>query len=81
MIGAGGIERVVEITLNRAEKAMFDKSVEAVRGLVDACKASTPPSPDRRPRPLAASYRRRITRPPTSLLPAARQLVITAFCM
>ena len=23
---------------NRAEKAMFDKSVEAVRGLVDACK-------------------------------------------
>jgi malate dehydrogenase len=39
IIGAGGIERVVEISLNRAEKAMFDKSVEAVRGLVDACKA------------------------------------------
>ena len=38
VIGAGGIERVVEIALNRAEKAMFDKSVEAVRGLVDACK-------------------------------------------
>ena len=39
VIGAGGIERVIEITLNRAEKAMFDKSVEAVRGLVAACKA------------------------------------------
>ncbi len=38
IIGAGGIERVVEIALNKAEKAMFDKSVEAVRGLVDACK-------------------------------------------
>ena len=39
VIGAGGIERVVEIKLDRAEKAMFDKSVEAVRGLVAACKA------------------------------------------
>ena len=38
VIGAGGIERMVEIALNRAEKAMFDKSVEAVRGLIDACK-------------------------------------------
>ncbi len=39
VIGAGGVERVVEITLNRGEKAMFDKSVEAVRGLVAACKS------------------------------------------
>jgi malate dehydrogenase len=39
VIGAGGIERVVEIALNRGEKAMFDKSIEAVRGLVEACKA------------------------------------------
>jgi malate dehydrogenase len=42
VIGAGGIERVVEISLNRTEKAMFDKSVEAVRGLVEACKAIDP---------------------------------------
>jgi malate dehydrogenase len=42
VIGAGGIERVVEIALNKAEKAMFDKSVEAVRGLVEACKAIDP---------------------------------------
>ena len=39
VIGAGGIERVVEIALNKAEKAMFDKSVDAVKGLVEACKA------------------------------------------
>jgi malate dehydrogenase len=38
VIGAGGIERVVEIALNKSEKAMFDKSVEAVRGLIEACK-------------------------------------------
>jgi len=39
VIGAGGIERVIDIRLNRDEQAMFDKSVGAVRGLVDACKA------------------------------------------
>ncbi|MBT8418006.1 MAG: malate dehydrogenase [Silicimonas sp.] len=39
VIGAGGIERIVEIKLSKEEQAMFDKSVEAVKGLVDACKA------------------------------------------
>jgi malate dehydrogenase len=38
VIGAGGIERVVEIALDREEKAMFDSSVEAVAGLIEACK-------------------------------------------
>ncbi len=38
IIGAGGIERIVDITLNKAEQAMFDKSVDAVKGLVEACK-------------------------------------------
>jgi malate dehydrogenase len=38
IIGAGGIEKIVEIKLDRAEKAMFDKSVDAVKGLVEACK-------------------------------------------
>jgi len=35
VIGARGVERVVEIALDAAEKAMFDKSVSAVRGLID----------------------------------------------
>lgn len=39
VIGAGGIEKVVEIALNKDEQAMFDNSVNAVKGLVDACKA------------------------------------------
>ena len=38
IIGAGGVERIVEIKMNRDEKAMFDKSVDAVKGLVQACK-------------------------------------------
>jgi malate dehydrogenase len=38
VIGAGGIERIVNITLNKEEQEMFDKSVAAVKGLVDACK-------------------------------------------
>ncbi len=42
VIGAGGVERVVEIKLNKAEQTMFDKSVEAVNGLVAACKGIDP---------------------------------------
>ena len=38
IIGAGGIERIVDIKLNKDEQAMFDKSVDAVKGLVAACK-------------------------------------------
>ena len=38
VIGAGGIERVVEIKLDKDEQAMFDSSVGAVKGLVEACK-------------------------------------------
>ncbi len=38
VIGAGGIEKVIEIEMNKDEKAMFDKSVDAVKGLVSACK-------------------------------------------
>ncbi|MGI9394673.1 MAG: malate dehydrogenase, partial [Boseongicola sp.] len=38
VIGAGGIERIVDIKMSKDEQAMFDNSVEAVNGLVDACK-------------------------------------------
>ena len=39
VIGAGGVERIVEIKLNGSEKAAFNKSVRAVEGLIDAIKA------------------------------------------
>jgi len=36
VIGAGGAERIVEIQLDAAEQAAFDKSCGAVRDLVEA---------------------------------------------
>ena len=38
VIGAGGVERIVEIALNPDEQAAFDKSCGAVRDLLEACK-------------------------------------------
>jgi malate dehydrogenase len=42
VIGAGGIERIADIKLTKDEQVMFDKSVDAVKGLVAACKAIDP---------------------------------------
>ena len=42
MIGAAGVEQIVEIEFNEAEKAMFAKSLASVNGLIDACKAINP---------------------------------------
>ncbi|MEM7506860.1 MAG: malate dehydrogenase [Pseudomonadota bacterium] len=42
VIGAGGIEKVIEIELDKAEKAMLDKSIDAVKGLVEACQGIDP---------------------------------------
>ena len=42
VIGAKGVERIVEIELTGAERAEFDKSVAAVKGLVEACKKIAP---------------------------------------
>ena len=38
VIGAGGIEKVIELKLSGEEQAMLDKSVAAVEELVEACK-------------------------------------------
>ena len=38
VIGAGGVERIVEIELNEGAKANFQTSVEAVKELLVACK-------------------------------------------
>ncbi|HEX2653048.1 MAG TPA: malate dehydrogenase [Xanthobacteraceae bacterium] len=42
IIGAKGVERVVEIELNSAEREMFDKSVASVQSLVEACRKIAP---------------------------------------
>jgi len=38
VIGAGGVERIVEIELNSEEQAAFNKSADAVRGLIAGIK-------------------------------------------
>jgi malate dehydrogenase len=42
VIGAGGAERVIEFPTNDDEKAMFAKSVDSVKGLIEACKTIDP---------------------------------------
>ncbi|WP_341913596.1 malate dehydrogenase [Ferrovibrio terrae] len=42
VIGANGVEKIVEIELNAEEKKMFEHSANAVKGLVDACKQIDP---------------------------------------
>jgi malate dehydrogenase len=42
ILGAGGVERLVEIQMTEDENAMFQKSVDAVKGLVAACKTIDP---------------------------------------
>ena len=42
VIGKDGIERVVEIELNGDEQAMFDNSVNAVKGLIETCQSLAP---------------------------------------
>ena len=38
VIGAGGVEKIVEIELNETEKAAFDKSCDAVKELIEASR-------------------------------------------
>jgi malate dehydrogenase len=42
IIGANGVEKIVEIDLNAAERQMFLKSVESVKGLIEASKKIAP---------------------------------------
>lgn len=42
VIGAKGVERIVEIEMAGADRAAFDKSADAVKGLIEACKKIAP---------------------------------------
>jgi malate dehydrogenase len=42
IIGAGGVEKVVELSMDDGEKDMFSKSVASVQGLIEACKKISP---------------------------------------
>src|SRR3546814_14706822 len=45
VIGAKGVERIVELELSKGEKAMLDKSISAVAGLVEVCKGMMKSAP------------------------------------
>jgi malate dehydrogenase len=42
VIGSKGVERIIEIQLNGAERTMFEKSAETVLVLIEACKKIAP---------------------------------------
>ena len=42
VIGSGGVERIVELTLTKEERTQFDKSVGSVKGLIEACRKLEP---------------------------------------
>ena len=42
VIGAGGVEKIIELSLDAGEKEMFAKSVASVQGLIAACKKIQP---------------------------------------
>jgi len=68
VIGAGGVERVVTLDLTTRERQQFDKSVAAVKGLVDACKRL---QRKKKPAAKAATGKRRAAAKPTAKTRAA----------
>jgi malate dehydrogenase len=42
VIGSKGVERIIEVSFDKAEKDMMAKSVASVQGLIDACKTINP---------------------------------------
>jgi malate dehydrogenase len=42
LIGAKGVEKIVEVDFDANERAMFDKSVASVQNLIEACKKINP---------------------------------------
>ena len=70
VIGAGGVEKIIEIKLDRAEKAAFDKSVAAVRTLVEVTKKLRRQTPTKSP---AAAKAKVAAKPAATKSAAARK--------
>ena len=65
VIGAGGVERIVEIDLNASERKMLQNSIDAVRDLVNTVKKMEPSLARKGSRELVRSTRRRRASPAT----------------
>jgi malate dehydrogenase len=48
VIGAKGVERIVELELSKNEQSMLGKSVAAVSGLVEICKGMMKQAPTKK---------------------------------
>ena len=81
VIGANGVERIVEIKLDATERSMFRKSVGAVKGLValtqklqrEASKTAAPPA-KKVPTKKAAQKKAPVKKAPTKKAPTRRKL-------
>ena len=80
IIGAGGVERIVEISLNKTEATMFKNSVDNVKTLTaivtkmerDAAKKKAP-AKAKKPAAKAAAVKKPAARKPAAKKPAARK--------
>jgi malate dehydrogenase len=59
VIGARGVERVVEIKLNPDEKKMFNQSVRAVKGLIKAIDKITGKAKKKKKAPKKAAVKKK----------------------
>ncbi len=59
VIGAGGVERIIEIDLSKSEMAEFKKSVSSVRALVNVVKRLQKPAKKKRPAAKRAARKKR----------------------
>lgn len=72
VIGAGGVEKIVEIKMDAAEKKMFQHSVSAVKGLVDATKKMLKPAAKRKAPASKAPAKPAAKKAPAKKAPAKR---------
>ncbi len=69
VIGAGGVERIVELSLNAAEKKMLANSLTAVEDLVGACKRLAKKAAKKAPAKKAAARKTGAKRPAAKKTP------------
>jgi malate dehydrogenase len=78
VIGAGGIERIVELSLSVPEKKMLAKSVAAVKDLIGACRRIEKKVAVKKPAAKKATSKKTAAKKATAKKPAARTAPVKA---
>jgi malate dehydrogenase len=73
VIGAGGIERIVELSLSVPEKKMLAKSVAAVKDLIGACRRIEKKAAVKKPAAKKAATRKTAAKKATAKKPIAKK--------